>query len=47
MARNEDPSGGKIKIPVALVIRGVPEEDTEGGAGVQLVERGEVAAVLG
>jgi hypothetical protein len=39
MARNEDPLGGKIKTPVALVIRRVPEEDTEGGAGVQLVGR--------
>jgi hypothetical protein len=39
MARDEDPSGGKIKTPVPLVIRGVPEEDTESGAGVQLVGR--------
>jgi hypothetical protein len=39
MARDEDPSGGKIKTPVPLVIRGVPEEDTESGAGVQLVRR--------
>jgi hypothetical protein len=39
MARDEDPSGGKVKTPVPLVIRGVPEEDTESGAGVQLVGR--------
>jgi hypothetical protein len=40
MARDEDPSGGKIKTPVPLMIRGVPEEDTESGVGVQLVGRG-------
>jgi hypothetical protein len=40
MARDEDSSGGKIKTPVPLVIREVPEEDTESGAGVQLVGRG-------
>jgi hypothetical protein len=39
MARDEDPSGGKVKAPVPLVIRGVPEVDTESGAGVQLVGR--------
>jgi hypothetical protein len=39
MARDEDPSGGKVKAPVPLVIRRVPEENTESGAGVQLVER--------
>jgi hypothetical protein len=37
--RDEDPSGGKIKTPVPLVIRGVPEEDTECRTGVQLVGR--------
>jgi hypothetical protein len=39
MARDEDLSGGKLKAPVPLVIRGVPEENTESGAGVQLVGR--------
>jgi hypothetical protein len=39
VARDEDPSGGKVKAPVPLVIWGVPEEDTESGAGVQLVGR--------
>jgi hypothetical protein len=39
MARDENPSGGKVKAPVSLVIRGVPEEDTERGARVQLVGR--------
>jgi hypothetical protein len=39
MARDEDPTGGKVKAPVPLVIWGVPEEDTESGAGVQLVGR--------
>jgi hypothetical protein len=39
MARDEDPTGGKVKAPVPLVIRGVPEEDPESGAGVQLVGR--------
>jgi YbbR domain-containing protein len=39
MARDEDSSGGKVKALVPLVIRGVPEEDTESGAGVQLVGR--------
>jgi hypothetical protein len=39
MARDEDPSGGKVKTPVPLVIRRVPEEDTESGAVVQLVGR--------
>jgi hypothetical protein len=39
MARDEDPSGGKVKAPVPILIRGVPEEDTESGAGVQLVGR--------
>jgi hypothetical protein len=28
MTRDEDPSGGKVKTPVPLVIRGVPEKDT-------------------
>jgi hypothetical protein len=35
----EDPSGGKIKTPVPLMIRGVPEEDTESQTGGQLVGR--------
>jgi hypothetical protein len=39
MARDEYPSGGKVKAPVPLVIQGVPKEDTESGAGVQLVRR--------
>jgi YbbR domain-containing protein len=39
MARDEHPSGGKVKAPVPLVIRGVSEEDTESGAGVKLVGR--------
>jgi hypothetical protein len=39
MARDEYPSGGKVKAPVPLVIWGVPDEDTESGAGVQLVRR--------
>jgi hypothetical protein len=39
MARDEYPSGGKVKASVPLVIRGVPEEDTESGAGVELVRR--------
>jgi hypothetical protein len=39
MARDENPSGGKVKAPVPLVIRGVPEEDTEHGARVQLMRR--------
>jgi hypothetical protein len=29
MTRDEDPSGGTVKTTVPLVIRGVPEEDTE------------------
>jgi hypothetical protein len=37
MARDEYPLGGKVKAPVPLVIRGVPEKDTESGSGVQLV----------
>jgi hypothetical protein len=39
VARDENPSGGKIKTPVPLVIRGVPEKDTESRTGVQLVGR--------
>jgi hypothetical protein len=34
MARDKDPSGGKVKALVPLVIRGVTEEDTESGVGV-------------
>jgi hypothetical protein len=37
MARDEDPSGGKVKATVPLVIRRVPEEDTESRTGCQLV----------
>jgi hypothetical protein len=37
MARDEDPSGSEIKTPVPLLIWGVPEEDTQSGAGVQLM----------
>jgi hypothetical protein len=37
MARDEDPSGGKIKATVPLVIWRVPEEDTESRTGCQLV----------
>jgi hypothetical protein len=37
MARDEDPSGGKVKATVPLVIRGVPEENTESRTGCQLV----------
>jgi hypothetical protein len=40
MVRDEYPSGGNVKAPVPLVFRGVPEEDTESGAGVQLVRSG-------
>jgi hypothetical protein len=39
MARDEDPSGGKVKTPVPLVIRRVPEEDTESRTGGHLVGR--------
>jgi hypothetical protein len=39
MVRDEDPTGGKVKAPVPLMIRGVPEEDTESGVRVQLVGR--------
>jgi hypothetical protein len=37
MARDEDPSEGKIKATVPLVIWRVPEEDTESRTGCQLV----------
>jgi hypothetical protein len=33
MARDENPSGSKIKTPVPLVIRGVSEEDRESSGG--------------
>jgi hypothetical protein len=39
MARDENPSGGKIKTPVPLVIRGVPEKNTESRTGVKLMGR--------
>jgi hypothetical protein len=37
MARDEDATRGKIIAPVPLVVRGVPEEDTESRTGCQLV----------
>jgi hypothetical protein len=37
MARDEDLTKGKVKASVTLVIRGVPEEDTESRPGSQLV----------
>jgi hypothetical protein len=37
MARDEDPARGKVEAPVPLMIRGVPEEDTESRPGSQLV----------
>jgi hypothetical protein len=37
MARDEDPSGGKVKATVPLVIRRVSEEDTESQTRCQLV----------
>jgi hypothetical protein len=37
MARDEDPTRGEVVAAVPLVVRGVPEEDTEGGPGSQLV----------
>jgi hypothetical protein len=40
MARDENPTGGKIIAPVPLVIRGVPKEDTQGGPRSQLVGSG-------
>jgi hypothetical protein len=40
MARDEDPLGGKVKATVPLVIRGVPEEDTESRTGCQFVWSG-------
>jgi hypothetical protein len=39
MTRDEDPSGGKIKTPVPLVVRGVPEEDAKSRTEGQLVGR--------
>jgi hypothetical protein len=39
MARDEDPAGGKVKTPVPLLIRGVPDEDTKSRTGGQLVGR--------
>jgi hypothetical protein len=39
MARDEYPPRGKVKVLVPLVIRGVLEEDTESGAGFELVRR--------
>jgi hypothetical protein len=39
MARDEDPSEGKIITPVPLVVRGVPEKDTKESNGGQLVGR--------
>jgi hypothetical protein len=40
MTRDEDPTRGKVKTTVTLVIRGVPEEDTESRTGCQLVGSG-------
>jgi len=40
MARDDDPTGGEVKAPVPLVIRGVPKEDTQSGTGSQLVGSG-------
>jgi hypothetical protein len=40
MARDEDPTRGKVKTSVTLAIRGVPEEDTESRPGSQLVGSG-------
>jgi hypothetical protein len=40
MARDEDPTRGKVKATVALVIRGVTEEDIESRTGCQLVGSG-------
>jgi hypothetical protein len=40
MARDEDPSRGKVKATVTLVIRGVPEKDTESQTGCQFVGSG-------
>jgi hypothetical protein len=40
MARDEDPTRGKVKALVTLVIRGVPEEDIESRPGSQLVGSG-------
>jgi hypothetical protein len=40
MTRDEDPTRGEVITPVALVIRGVPEEDTECGPGSELVRSG-------
>jgi hypothetical protein len=33
MARDENTARGEVKAAVALVVRGVPEKHTEGGAG--------------
>jgi hypothetical protein len=40
MARDEDPTRGKVKATVTLVIRGVPEKDTQSGTRCQLVGSG-------
>jgi hypothetical protein len=40
MTRDEDPTRGEVIAPVALVIRGIPEEDTECGPGSELVRSG-------
>jgi hypothetical protein len=40
MARDEDPTRGKVKATVTLMIRGVPEEDTESQMGCQFVGSG-------
>jgi len=40
MARDEDPTRGKVKAAITLVIPGVPEEDTRSRTGSQLVGSG-------
>jgi hypothetical protein len=40
MARDEDPTRGKVKATVTLVIRRVPEKDIESRTGCQLVGSG-------
>jgi hypothetical protein len=40
MARDEDPTRGNVKASVALVIWGVPKEDTESRPGSELVGSG-------
>jgi hypothetical protein len=37
MARDENPTRGEVKATVTLVIWGIPEENTQGRTGSQLV----------